>query len=340
MKYRLAGNTGLRVSEIGFGCGGNAGLMLKGSAPERQRVMARALELGINYFDNAPDYGAGLSEENLGRDLKALGARPIVVTKVEVRSADLGDVAGHVQRSTEASLKRLGLDVVDILQIHNGPTRLQSGLHGNSYTQLGMDDYLGPRGALEGLQRVLRDGKARFAGFICRGNDGDEVRELLGTGLFHMINVPYTLMNPSAGRTRPDGLKTGRDFGAVIEAAQASGVGVAVYSPLAGGFLTDQCISKGEHHAWSRAQDPASQDYRRNLAMARALAFLSQPGKHSLAQAATRFVLMHPGVSVVLGGFSDLAQLEHAVPAGCEGALDAQLMAQVENVWKSNSGLA
>ncbi len=339
MKYRQAGNTGLRVSEIGFGCGGNAGLMLKGSAPDRQRVIARALELGINYFDNAPDYGDGLSEENLGKDLKALVARPIVVTKVEVRSADLGDVAGHVQRSTEASLKRLGLDVVDILQIHNGPTRLQHGLQGRSYTQLGMDDYLGPRGALEGLQRVLRDGKARFAGFICRGNDGDEVLELLGTGLFHMINVPYTLMNPTAGRAKPEGLKVGRDFGAVIEAARGQGAGVAVYSPLAGGFLTNQCVAKGEHHAWSRAQDPASQDYRRNLAMARALAFLSQLGKHSLAQAATRFVLMHPGVSVVLGGFSDLAQLEHAVPAGCEGPLDAQLMARVENVWKSNFGL-
>ena len=202
-----------------------------------------------------------------------------------------------------------------------------------------MDDYLAPRGALEGLQRVLRDGKARFAGFICRGNDGEEVRQLLDTGLFHMINVPYTLMNPTAGRARPDGLKTGRDFGAVIEAAQASGVGVAVYSPLAGGFLTDQCISKGEHHAWARAQDASSADYRRNLMMARSLSFLSQPGKHSLAQAAMRFILMHPGVSVVLGGFSDIEQMEHAVPACCEGPLDAQLLAWVENVWTTNFSL-
>jgi hypothetical protein len=62
-----------------------------------------------------------------------------------------------------------------------------------------MDCYLGPRNALEGLQRVLRHGKARFAGFICRGNDGEQVRQLLDTSLFHMINVPA--IEPSASTT-------------------------------------------------------------------------------------------------------------------------------------------
>ena len=169
MEYRQVGNTELRVSEIGFGCGGNAGLMVRGSPEEQRRVVTRAIELGINYFDNAPDYGNGVAEENLGRVLKELKLRPVITSKVEVRHTDLGDIAGHVVRSTEESLQRLGVDYVDILQIHNGPAPAPPQLEGRSYTQLWIEDYLRPGGALEGLQRVLRDGKARYVGFICRG---------------------------------------------------------------------------------------------------------------------------------------------------------------------------
>src|SRR5262245_13477605 len=179
MEYRQVGNTELRVSEIGFGCGGNAGLMVRGSHEEQRRVVARAVELGINYFDNAPDYGNGIAEEHLGRILKELKIRPFITSKVEVRHADLGDIAGHVVRSAEESLKRLGVDYLDILQIHNGPAPSPPQLTGRSYTQLWIDDYLRPAGALEGLQRVLHDGKARYVGFICRGNDGDQVRQLI-----------------------------------------------------------------------------------------------------------------------------------------------------------------
>lgn len=172
--YRQIGHTELRASEIGFGCGGNAGLMVRGGPSEQQRVVARAIELGINYFDNAPDYGDGAAEENLGRVLKALQIRPVITSKVEVRHVDLGDIAGHVVRSTEQSLKRLGLEALDILQIHNGPAWPPPRLEGQVYTQLWIEDYLRPGGAIDGLQRVLRDGKARYVGFICRGNSHDQ----------------------------------------------------------------------------------------------------------------------------------------------------------------------
>jgi aryl-alcohol dehydrogenase-like predicted oxidoreductase len=83
MQYRRIGATDLSISEIGFGCGGNAGLMVRGELPEQIRVIERALALGITYFDNAPDYGNGRAEENLGRALKELGARPVINSKVE-----------------------------------------------------------------------------------------------------------------------------------------------------------------------------------------------------------------------------------------------------------------
>jgi aryl-alcohol dehydrogenase-like predicted oxidoreductase len=340
VEYRQVGNTELRVSEIGFGSGGNAGLMVRGSHEEQRRVVARAVELGINYFDNAPDYGNGLAEEHLGRILKELKIRPFITSKVEVRHADLGDIAGHVVRSAEESLKRLGVDYVDILQIHNGPAPSPPQLTGRSYTQLWIDDYLRPGGALEGLQRVLHDGKARYVGFICRGNDGDQVRRLIDTNLFRMINVPYTLLNPTAGMAKPRGLEVAQDFGGVISYANEHGVGTAIYSPLAGGFLTDHSVAGGDRHPLAAPRDSASEAYRRTLEMARTLSFLKREGVHTLTQAAIRFILMHQGVTVVLGGFSAMDHLEEIISVSGAGPLGPELMARIEMVWRANFGFA
>jgi aryl-alcohol dehydrogenase-like predicted oxidoreductase len=336
VEYRQVGNTELRVSEIGFGCGGNAGLMVRGSPAEQRRVVERAVELGINYFDNAPDYGNGVAEENLGRVLKELMLRPVITSKVEVRHTDLGDIAGHVVRSTEESLERLGVDYVDILQIHNGPAPSPPRLEGRVYTQLWIEDSLRPGGALEGLQRVLRDGKARYLGFICRGNDAYQVRQLIDTNVFRMINVPYTLLNPTAGMARPRGLEVDQDFGEVIPYAYEHGVGTAIYSPLAGRFLTDHLVAGGDRHPLAASRDTASEAYRRQLEMARALSFLRREGTHTLTQAAIRFILMHKGVTVVLGGFSALDHLEEIVPVSGAGPLAPELMARVEMVWRAN----
>jgi aryl-alcohol dehydrogenase-like predicted oxidoreductase len=338
VEYRQVGNTELRVSEIGFGCGGNAGLMVRGSPAEQRRVVERAVELGINYFDNAPDYGNGVAEENLGRVLKELKLRPVITSKVEVRHTDLGDIAGHVVRSTEESLQRLGVDYVDILQIHNGPAPSPPQLEGCAYTHLWIEDYLRPGGALEGLQRVLRDGKARYLGFICRGNDAYQVRQLIDTNVFRMINVPYTLLNPTAGMARPRGLAVDQDFGEVIPYAYEHGVGAAIYSPLAGGFLTDRIVDGGDRHPLAASRDAASEAYRRHLEMARSLSFLMREGTHTLTQAAIRFILMHQGVTVVLGGFSALDHLEEIVPVSGAGPLAPELLARVEMVWRANFG--
>ncbi len=338
MEYRQVGNTELRVSEIGFGCGGNAGLMVRGSPAEQRRVVARAVELGINYFDNAPDYGNGVAEENLGRVLKELQIRPVITSKVEVRNTDLRDIAGHVVRSTEESLKRLGVDNVDILLIHNGPAPSPPKLEGQSYTQLWIEDYLRPGGALEGLQRVLQEGKSRYAGFICRGNDAHQVRQLLDTKVFHLINVPYTLLNPTAGMAKPTGLEVDRDFGGVINYAYEHDVGTAIYSPLAGGFLTNHIVSGGDRHLLAGPRDTASEAYRRNLEMARCLSFLTPEGTHTLAQAALRFILMHQGVTVILGGFSAMSQLQEVALVSGAGPLAPELMARVEMVWRANFG--
>jgi aryl-alcohol dehydrogenase-like predicted oxidoreductase len=177
-------------------------------------------------------------------------------------------------------------------------------------------------------------------GFICRGNDADQVRQLLDTNVFRMINVPYTLLNPTAGMAKPEGLEVDRDFGGVIHDAYAHGVGTAIYSPLAGGFLTDPIVAGGARHPLAGPRNPASEAYQRTLEMARALSFLRREGTHTLAQAAIRFILMHQGVTVVLGGFSAMDHLEEIVPVSGADPLAPELMARIEMVWRANFGFA
>ena len=332
MKYRRMGDSDVSLSEIAFGCGGNAGLMTRGEPREQERAIARAHELGVNYFDNAPDYGAGLAETNLGRALKALRIRPIVNSKVEVRAEDLGDIAGHVVKSVEDSLSRLGLDTLDVVQIHNGPADPAPKLEGKVYRQLAIEDFLRPNGAMEGLRRVLDAGKARHAGFICRGDDIEPVTRLLDTGMFKLINVPYSPVNPTPGRARPQGLRGGKDFGGVINVAQARGVGVAIYSPLAGGILTEECANAAPPHPLARVNAEGEKALRHQM-IARSLRPLGARAGLSLPQVGYRFILDHPGVTTALGGFSSAEQIEQLVSVTDAPGFNADEWRALEVMW-------
>ena len=91
MEYRQLGRTGLRVSALGFGCGAVGGLLVRGDTAEMVRTVARAVELGVNYYDTAAIYGNGTSETNLGRVLAELRPEVLVGTKVMVREDELDD---------------------------------------------------------------------------------------------------------------------------------------------------------------------------------------------------------------------------------------------------------
>jgi L-glyceraldehyde 3-phosphate reductase len=334
MQYRRVGKTDLSISEIGFGCGGNAGLMVRGERREQIRVIERAVALGISYFDNAPDYGDGAAEANLGRALRELGARPVINSKVEIRATDRGDIAGHVVRSAEQSLMRLGIGQLDLFQVHNGPARAPPLLEGKNYRQLWIEDFLRQGGACEGILRLKEAGKIRHAGFICRGDDADAVAELLDSGLFALINVPCTLLNPTAGRRRPAGLRV-KDFGNVIGLARDRGASAAIYSPLAGGLLTDAFRTAAAGHPLARAVDRSSAATQAAVGQVAKLAFLPDEGE-SLAQAAYRFILAQPGVATVLGGFSAIEQVEELTAVSGRPPIAPDKLRRLETLWESN----
>src|SRR4030042_5514480 len=119
VKYRRLGKTGLKVSEIGFGCGNIGGLIIRGTHQDQINAVKKALATGINYFDTAPSYGDGKSETHLGDVFSALNPDIIIATKVGLTPEDMRDVKGAVQQSAEKSLKRLRRSSVDVLQLHS-----------------------------------------------------------------------------------------------------------------------------------------------------------------------------------------------------------------------------
>ena len=96
MEYRNLGRTGIKVSEVGFGCGSVGGLLIRGDYSDMVRSVAWAIEQGITYFDTARSYGDGQSETNLGRILNELNPNVVVGTKVQLRGEDLDRIEDAV----------------------------------------------------------------------------------------------------------------------------------------------------------------------------------------------------------------------------------------------------
>src|SRR5438477_7285015 len=225
MEQRVLGRTGVKLSSLGFGCGAVGGLMVRGSAADQERAVARALELGINFFDTAAAYGNGESEINLGRVLKALRPKVFFSTKFTVLAEDRGKIGAAVAASLEASLKRLGRDEVDLLQLHNRIA--QDGRD----RALEADSVLGE--VVPALQALRQQGKIRFFGITGLG-ETPELHRVVDARVLDTVQVCYNLLNPSAGGALPQGLP-GQDFAGLLDRAQAAGVGTIGIRVLAGG---------------------------------------------------------------------------------------------------------
>ena len=233
MEYRVLGKTGIRVSEIGFGCGNVGGLMVRGSHDEQVEAVSRALELGFDYFDTAPSYGNGRSETNLGRVLEELNPDVTVATKVRIGAEDLDDIPGAVERSLEASLKRLRMDSVDVLQLHSrvAMERDREGWRG----AIGLEDVLGEGGIADAFDSVRSQGLTRFIGFTGLG-EAEALHKVVKSGRLDVVQAYCNLINPSAGWDVPDGF-TGYDFGRLIDRAADRGMGVAAIRVMAAGAV-------------------------------------------------------------------------------------------------------
>ena len=328
MQYRNIGNTGVKISEIGFGCGNNAVLMVKAPYEQQRQAVRRALELGINFFDTAFAYGLGKSEENLGRILNDLGANPVISTKIRLEADAAGDVKGATIRAVEAGLARLQRARVDFVQLH---TRVTAERGAGKRFSLTPREVLGPNGVIEGFKTMRDRGKAGFFGFSGLG-ETKALHELVDSGEFHGFQAYYNLLNPSGGQPVPDGFGA-QDYGRIIARAAAKGMGAFVIRVLAAGALTADPSTGGGSS--SEPLSPGS-DYSLDLKRAEKVKeALGVDGK-GLTQAAIRFGLMNPHISTVLVGFSNTTHIDEAVACSGAGGLSDQQMAKMAKLWETD----
>ncbi len=193
MNYRPFGRTGIEVSEIVFGGGYVGGILLHADDDTKRAAIRRALDGGVNWIDTAPMYGDGKSEEALGWLLAEVDESPYLSTKVALDPDRLADIRGQIEESLHASLRRLGRDSVDLLQLHN-PIEPENGERA-----IAVDDILRDRGAADGLDAMREQGLIRFTGITALGNAAC-CRQVIESGRFDSAQVYYNLINPSAGQ--------------------------------------------------------------------------------------------------------------------------------------------
>jgi aryl-alcohol dehydrogenase-like predicted oxidoreductase len=291
MKYRKVPGTELNLSVVGFGCWAIGGRWWGDDIRDDVSIRAvhKALDLGINWFDTAPLYGHGHADEVL---VKALGSRlreVVVATKVGVRwdnegvhaQSDLS--AAHVRSDTEASLKRLGLERIDLLQVHwpcERGTPLEETI-----------------GALEAL-RI--EGKIRHYG-LCN-YDAATLARALTLGPVSTLQTPYSLLR----REFEHGLQE------VCVAGSAPRLAVLAYEPLGRGLLTGKFTSTPSFpESDMRARDDRFKGARflRAAAFVKTLETAAQKVGVPVAALAIGWVCARRGITAAIAGAKTPAQV-------------------------------
>tara|TARA_B110000263_G_scaffold187185_1_gene164804 strand:+ start:428 stop:1435 length:1008 start_codon:yes stop_codon:yes gene_type:complete len=330
MDYRKFGNTGINVSEIGFGCGDVGGLMVRGEPTDRVKAVARAIELGINYFDTASRYGGGQSETNLGQVMRELSidtdsAEFYVGTKYSLGEADPSNLKAGVIQSVEASLKRLGREQVDLIQLHD---RISSQTD-VSVRAITVADVLGE--VREGLEVLKAQGKVRYYGMTGVGEPRG-IHEVVASGMVSTVQTVYNLINASAGAAAPAGFDM-PDYDQLINLAVEKQVGIIVIRVLAAGALSGTSV---RHPVAVPTVAPigSGKDFKQDESRAQEFEFLVDEGfAADMPEASIRFALSNPGVSTVLVGYSDMDHLEQSVQYAAKGALPPEALASLPQSW-------
>lgn len=306
MRQRRLGRTNLQVSEVGFGAwaiGGNKHGHSYGPTDnaESLRAIARALDLGCTFFDTADLYGHGLSEKLLGQALQKQRHACVIATKVG------GDFyhgpfrknfdPDYIRFALEKSLERLRTDYIDIYQLHNPPLMmLERGAH---YAML--DD-------------LKQAGKIRYYGVSV--HDAYEGTMAVATGKPDVIQVAYNFLRQEP---RED----------LFPLVQEHDIGLVIREPLANGMLTAKYSATTTFGAGDMRTEWPPEFLALQARLAEKARFLATPAR-TLAQAALRFVLDAPAVSVVIPGVKTVEQVLENLAASDLAALTADEHASIQ----------
>lgn len=312
MKYTKLGNTGLDVSRICLGCM-SYGDAARGGHPwaldeESSRpFLAKALELGINFFDTANVYSGGSSEEIVGRALKDLASRDEIVLATKVHGPmrkgqnALGLSRKAIFTEVDHSLRRLGTDYIDLYQIHRFDPRTPI------------------EETMEALHDVVKSGKVRYLGassmWAWQFAKAQYTADIHGWTRFVSMQNHYNLLNREEERE-------------MLPFCADQGVGVIPWSPLARGRLTrdfDATTNRSETDAFGATLYHDDSDRH----IIEAVAAVASERGVSRAQVALAWVLANPVVSAPIVGATKEHHLDDAV-AAIELELSSDEIAQLE----------
>ena len=319
MRYRRLGRTNFEVSEIGYGAWGIGGVQwLGGSDDQSLAALRRAIELGLNFIDTALAYGDGHSEQLVGRVVREAGHRIFVATKVPPRNLLWPAQPGiaiekvfpydYIMRSTETSLKNLGMETIDLQQLHVWNPEW-----------LARDEW---RRAFEDLKR---SGKVRSVGISINDHQPDSALEIIETALIDTVQVIYNIFGQTPERK-------------LFPLAIQRNIGVLARVPLDEGSLTGNVnentrFEPGDFRAEYFKGDRKKQVRERVDSLRRDLGPLGA----NLPGAALRFCLSHPAVSTVIPGMRSMRSVEANCAVSDEGALPPATLAVLRrHAWDRN----
>ena len=295
MITRPLGRSGQPVSEIGFGAWGIGKTMWIGADDaESMRALDRALDLGVNFIDTALGYGRGHSESLVGQVVRERAAegRVLVATKVPPKNLQWPArrgvpvsqcfPAGHITTSAERSLYNLGLERIDLLQLH-----------------VWQDEYLDQQGGwAEALLKLKEQGLVRWLGISINDHDPGSALRAVQSGLFDSVQVIYNIFDQSPEKE-------------LFPLCLKHGVAVIARVPFDEGGLTGK-ITPDTSFPDGDFRNHYFQGHRKREVFERAQAIDALRGREagSLSELALRFCLSHPAVTTVIPGMRTVRHVE------------------------------
>jgi len=319
MKYRTLGRTGFEISEIGYGAWGIGGGQWQGGTDDESlRAVRRAIELGLNFIDTALAYGEGHSEQLVGRIVREAGKRIYVATKVPPKNQRWPAQRGvgidqvfpydYIMECTDTSLKNLGLDAIDVQQLH-----------------VWNPEWIGRDEWKRAFEELKKSGKVRAVGVSINDHDPDSALELVKTGLVDTVQVIYNVFDQSPERN-------------LFPLTREMNVGVIARVPLDEGALTGTITEetefpKGDFRAYYFRGDHRKQVVEHVNALKRDLGEVDG----ALPEIALRFCLSNPAVSTVIPGMRRVRNAEANMSLSDKGPLDAKTMGILRrHAWEKN----